>query len=265
MRAPSMADTLLGRKRALSEAIAAANVELRRAKRSVADAAARRLRREDTEWVLSGTLLATSLAVYALADFNPEAAVVHLKGAGRQRWPWAPRTDTEVLAILEAAFLEADIGELVALCEGRHPAGSEASRVAAACVAQWRSVVWANGCGVHPDTEAIATEYEAFRQTYDEGVRPPLWLGCRGARKRGTRLRRRWGGRFGVSRPHEVMPAAEMRDKVPRRALGSLCCLNDGSAIVVCHGLCFLRACTPQRRNALPPTRMTIRQRVGTH
>jgi hypothetical protein len=228
-----MAGELLGRKRALSEAIAEASVELRRVKRSVADAAARRRRRGDTEWVLSGTLLDTTLAVYALADFNPEAAVVHLKGAGRQRWPWAPKTDAELIAIVEAAFLNADLGELAALCEHNHPAGNEVLRAAAACVAQWRSVVWTRACGVHPDTAAIATEYEAVRQIFDEGVRPPLWLGCRGARKRGTRLRRRWGGRFGVSRPREILPATEMLDKVARGAIGAVSRSTDGSPNVL--------------------------------
>ena len=70
---------------------------------------------------------------------------------------------------------------------------------------------------VLPDTEAIAVEYEAVRATFGEDVRPPLWLGALGARKRGSRLRRCWGGRYGIVRPREILPAAEMLAKADLR------------------------------------------------
>ena len=64
-----------------------------------------------------------------------------------------------------------------------------------------------------PDTEALALEYERVRKTFAAGVLPRLWQGTPGARKRGTRLREGWGGRFGVMRPREVLSAAETLEK----------------------------------------------------
>ena len=49
---------------------------------------------------------------------------------------------------------------------------------------------------------------ERVRESFPEDIRPPRWLGGVGWRKKGTRLRRHWGGRFGAQRMHEVLPAA---------------------------------------------------------
>ena len=89
------------------------------------------------------------------------------------------------------------------------PKNAVALRGAVACIAQWRAVVWCRGCSVHPDTEALAAQYDAVRQNFPVHIRPAQWLGTAGARKRGTRLRHRWGRRYCVVRParlpHEVL------------------------------------------------------------
>ena len=215
-------DPRVARKRALDAGIEAADAqlaELRKARRAAKEADARRSRREAREWAL--TLperrhdLETVLAIFMLADYEPEPAVVFLRGLGRQYHWDLPKTDAELLGLVEAVFLAADLADLESLCDESDP--SAALRAATACVAQWRSVVWCRATGVHPDTEAIALKYEAVRRTFSADVRPPLWHGAPGARKRGTRLRLRWGGRYGLVHCREVLPAAIMLAKVARR------------------------------------------------
>ena len=217
----SVMDRRLVRKRALDTGIEAADAELaelRRARRAAKEADARRRRREEREWVLTVPErrqdLETVLAIFMLGDYAPEPVVVFLRGLGRQYHWEAPKTNEELLGIIEAAFLAEDLARLASLCDEDNP--TAALRAAASCVAQWRSVVWSRGTSAYPYTEAIAVEYESVRATFAEDVRPPLWHGAPGARKRGTRLRRRWGGRCGPVRPREILPAAEMLAKVAR-------------------------------------------------
>ena len=72
------------------------------------------------------------------------------------------------------------------------------------CVCAFWAVVVGGGAG------------ERVRESFPEDIRPPRWLGGVGWRKKGTRLRRHWGGRFGAQRMHEVLPAAAMLAKVGR-------------------------------------------------
>ena len=215
----SVKDPRLARKRALDVGIEAADVELaelRRRRRAVNEADARRRRREERDWVLTvperGRDIETALAIFMLGEYAPEPVVVFLRRLGRQYHWETPKTDVELLAIVEAAFLAADLLGLHSLCDEENP--SAALLIATVWIAQWRSVVWCRGTGIHPDTEAIAVEYESVRRTFAENVRPPLWHGAPGSRKQGTRLRRRWGGRYGIVRPRDVLPAAVMLAKV---------------------------------------------------
>ena len=70
----------------------------------------------------------------------------------------------ELLAIVEAALLDADLLGLHSRCDDENP--SATLLTATAWIVQWRSVVWCRGTGIHPDTEAIAVEYEAVRLTF---------------------------------------------------------------------------------------------------
>lgn len=212
MAQPSV-DDLRDRKRVLSQELVSVANAVTKARRAVncRDAAQAR------EWVLVGRLRQTALAVYVLAGYAPEPVIVFLRGAGRQR-RWCAKTDAELLDLTETAFLHMDLEDICALCDEDAPADGEAFRRAVACVAQWRAVSWSRvqlaERHVAPDTETLAVEYEAVRATFTEQFRPRLWLGASGARKQGTRLRQRWGGRCGVMRPREVLPAADMREKV---------------------------------------------------
>ena len=215
-------DPRVALKRALDDGLAAARAELaqlRKARRIANEAEARRVLREQREWNLAVPErrqdLATAMAMFMLADYAPEPVVVFLRALGRQYHWEKPKTNAELLALVEDAFLAADLAELDALCDEENP--TAALRAATVRVAQWRSIVWCRGTAVHPDTEAIAVEYEQVRATFGEDVRPPLWLGTHGARKQGTRLRRRWGGRYGIVRPREILPTEVMLAKVDLR------------------------------------------------
>ena len=115
--------------------------------------------------------------------------------------------------------MKTDFEEILAICgESWAPVNELALRRAMACVAQWRTVTWSARQTaerhVAPDTEALAVEYERVRANFVGPVLAPLWLGTAGARKQGTRLRQRWGGRFAVLRPRDVVSPAVMRAKV---------------------------------------------------
>jgi hypothetical protein len=115
-------------------------------------------------------------------------------------------------------------------------------------------VAWARGCneqqGVAPSTEAMLQRLEEQRRRLPEAARPPP----RGSSAEGkgrmcaSRLRVRWGGRYGAIRVRDGVPSQEMRDKVVRmrcpsalthlppivhiwvRFLGSVCATSKGSS-----------------------------------
>ena len=84
-------------------------------KQSVSEAAARKRRRLEREWVLKGDVLDKALAIFVLGDYAPEPIVVFLRSVGRQHHWDSPKTDNEVLEIVENAFLAADFWELVSI------------------------------------------------------------------------------------------------------------------------------------------------------
>ena len=120
--------------------------------------------------------------------------------------------------IVEEAFDSTSADEVEAVCDEWGPADKLAAQRAVACVSKWKTLTWSRlrlaEHHVAPDTETLAVQFEAIRGTFAESFRPRGWLGAAGARKRGTRLRERWGGRFGAMRPREMLPAAERQEKV---------------------------------------------------
>ena len=66
---------------------------------------------------------------------------------------------------------------------------------------------------VAPYTEVRTLRYEGIREAFMDPMQPQPWLGAAGARKRGARLRVRWGGRIGLVRPRGVLPTVEMREE----------------------------------------------------
>ena len=215
MSHPSL-EELRSEKRALAQAAQDVNERLRKARRTAEGAAARKSR----EWVLQGRLRNTALIIYVWAGFAPEPVVVFLRGAGRQRG-WVEKTAAELMDLVESAFDSIDSDELNLFCDEWAPADELAAKRAAACVSQWRTVAWSRSQlaerHVALDTETLAVQFVAIRGAFAENFRPRVWLGAAGARKRGARLRDRWGGRFVAPRPRELLPSAERLGKAGGR------------------------------------------------
>ena len=230
MSDPNRAEALRGQKRALSAAISKSLVDLnllRRAEKRAEDAAAR-------AWNLDlyPEVRRVSLIIYALADYNLEPVVVYLRGqAGKRHWPTRPAV--EVGALVDACFLQVDLWELAALTQLEGPTDVGAMRTAVACVEQWHAVVWCRAQNsqkqVAPYSAAVMLEYERARAQLPADIRPSVWLGASGDRKRASRWRARWGGRFVALRPRDIIPVQELREKAQqcsRTALGIWACLS---------------------------------------
>ena len=83
--------------------------------------------------------LDTAMAIFMLADYAPEPVVVFLWALGRQYHWETPKTKAELLALVEDAFLAADLVGLGAICDEEEP--TAALRAATVRVTQCRSIV----------------------------------------------------------------------------------------------------------------------------
>ena len=205
---------MLGRKRALDEALAANRAELKRARRGARDStrAAARM------WQLSDSTRRIALIAYVLADYHVEPAVRFLVASGRERH-WPGKLEEELATMVEDHFLEVGETELAAITDMEGPADGKAMKAALSYVEQWRLAEWATRLntdkGVAPSTEALLQQLEVQRLALPELVRPD----ARGsvveprARVWASSFRRRWGGRYGRIRVREHVPLEEMMAK----------------------------------------------------
>lgn len=191
---------------------AAVTTEAKRLRRRIRDSQAA----AERHWVLNEHLRIRALLVYTLAECSVEPAVVYVSSeAARRGWP--VRTEAEIARMVEDLFLAADDDEIESFHDQATPSDPDAMRAALAWVEQWRLRPWAesnNRLGIHPDTRLAIETYEARRAALPADLRPRLWLGTPGARKRGTRWRERWGGRDGSLRPRDVAPLPQLRERV---------------------------------------------------
>lgn len=211
------ADAMRLRRCELRREIAAVGREAKRKRWSLRQSAAA----AERAWALAGSLLNTVLIICFLADGVVDPAVVFLAGAGRERH-WPAKDEEELARIVNAAFMAADVLGIASLCSTDDPSDANAMRVATDVVLQWRTVAWAteqNRKGVAPGASAMLSHAERVRAALPEGVRPRPWgvPTAAGARKRLTRLRRRWHGRLATLRAREVVPLEEMKDKASPR------------------------------------------------
>ena len=214
MEGGSRLGDLRSEKRTLADALVANHADakrLRRAMKRTEEAAARAWNLNEFEDVRRVVLI-----IYTLADFCVLPAAVYLAGAGGRRH-WPRRADADIATLIEQCFLEADLEDVAALSDIDDPRDVVSMRTAVACVEQWRSATWCRAQnerrGVAPDTAAVMVEYERARANLPADIRPNVWLGQVGARKRATRWRQRWGGRLGVLRPRDILPVHEMLEK----------------------------------------------------
>ena len=88
-------------------------------------------------WQLPPPLRRAGLIAYALADYRVEPAVKLLAANDRKRH-WADKTQGELVALVEALFLEVDEAELAGLADTEHPEDGGAMRIALPYVEEWR-------------------------------------------------------------------------------------------------------------------------------
>ena len=193
---------------AIDEALASSRAELRRAQAQA--------RSHARAWVLAAPLRREVLIVYVLAGYDTEPAAHYLrKVAARRKWP---PMDTDVLKLVEDAFMSADPDEIAALTDAVAPSDPAAMQSASKCVEEWRLVRWARdqntGRGVAPTTDALLQRLASDRLAcgHDEPHGRGTAIDA-SARMWATRFRRRWGGRVGSIGTSPTLTASDMRAK----------------------------------------------------
>ena len=184
---------------------------VRAASRRAAQARAR-------EWDLSGQLRNTAIIAYVQAGYDAEPAVRFLKMAGRVRH-WPDSVDEDLAVLVEDTFIAMESAEVADLTDEENPSDAAAMKGAATYVEEWRLCkVWAVrqnlAAGVAPSTEAMLAELGARR--VDAGRDDAFAVGTVAdsrARMFMTRMRRRWGGRFGSIPACEHLPLSEALPK----------------------------------------------------
>ena len=179
-------------------------------------AAAERKRKQ--QWHFSAELQQVALILCDKGHPDTSAATAFLMRAAAKR-KWEERPEAEVSELVVTMYLEADLHDLVALCDATNPSNQKAMQSALRfweewCLAQWVEETNAKK-GVAPPTAALLDCWEARRRNYPEGVRPS----ARGlpaeawSRMWAMRFRRRWGIRHGAIRGREPMTVHEMLEK----------------------------------------------------
>ena len=211
---PSHSEVLRSEKRKLSAAISEKLAEAKRLRR--ADTRAENAAKRAWNLDLFPDVRRVALIIHTLADYKVEPAVVYLRGAaGKRKWP--KRDAAWIGALVDACFMEVDLWGLAALTHVDEPTDVGAMREAVACVEQWRAVIWRRGQTaekqVAPYSAAVILQYERARAELPADIRPSVWLGSVGEKKRASRWRKRWGGRFGTLRPRGIISLEELREK----------------------------------------------------
>ena len=209
-------EALLAQRAAVSDALTeqreAVSVAQRGARRAVAALA--------RHWQLDAHQRRVALIAYVHAGYDAEAAAKFLAIDGQRRG-WSPKPDGELCRLVEDAWLEADLAEVLPFCDERAPADWRAMLEAVRYVEEWRLVAWARDlaaspAGVAPSTLAVLRRAEENRARVPEAIRPAslgLVVNAR-ARSWAFRWRERWGGHFGLIRTREPLTTEEACAKV---------------------------------------------------
>ena len=173
--------------------------EIKRARKEMQKKAAADAR----AWRLPEPMRRAVLAMYSLADYDAEPAVIYLQARRRQH-QWPEKSDTDVARLVEDLFAASDSEEFAALQDVSDPLDLNALRVAVKHVEEWKAVAWARSlnsqAGVAPSSESMLERLEESRQQLPEAIRPsPAGTAAlKSARARIRRIRQRWRGRFGA-------------------------------------------------------------------
>lgn len=168
-------------------------------------------------WQPSRTLCNTAVITYALSEWSVEPASHLLKREARAR-EWPCKTDGELRVLVEDMFSALTEVDIVALLDQDSPSDPQALKLAMKCLEEWRLCAWALQQniekGVAPSTSSMLQQLAVIRAAL--GFANPHAVGTvqsRSARMFISRVRRRWGGRFGVIREVEIMPQHEKHTK----------------------------------------------------
>ena len=191
----------------------------------------RRERRENQaqqrQWRLREDVRRVVLIVLVLAHGASAPLVPYLQGVGR-RSHWPEKSEDEIDELALDLFLDADVDWVTELSDEGAPADPVAMRTALCIVSEWRVAVWTEAQnrqrGAAPSTSMVLAEFERHRAQFPEAVRPRR-MGASAdpaARKRVSRWRYRWGGRYGQIRAREVVPLPLLQAKAARLRRGEL-------------------------------------------
>ena len=170
-------------------------------------------------WRVDGWLLNAVVIAYT-AEWEVEPAAQLLTMAARRR-QWPPKSEAELARLVEDVFSmywDASKADFPALIDADAPADAKAMRAANAALDEWRVVRWALRQniekGVAPSTQSMLDEFALSRALH--GHSNPHAAGSvvePRARMFISRVRRRWGGRYGSMPAVEELSAQEMQDK----------------------------------------------------
>ena len=188
--------------------------EAKRLKKNAARTAAAAAR----QWSLTERMVRVVLMCTLLADGVPDPGVVFLRGQGRRRPTWPYKSDEELAIMVLDRFLTTDVAGVISMCDQATTPDSGALVESTRLVEEWRVSAWAaaaNHKGASLATSSVFDEFERRRAALPEELRPPCWgsSSSGASRKKATRWRARFGGRMGVLRPTEIVPADEMKRK----------------------------------------------------
>ena len=177
----------------------------------------------ERQWVTTDRMRHAILIMLDQAQGDAAPAAKFLEVTAMERhWPARPDEDRRRLAedvFLRSTCSDAALEEYAAVVDLEDPTDPLAANVALRYVLEWRVVRWATRQNLEkqlaPNTGQLLDRYELERLRLPERVRPPprgtSQSAC--ARRWATRLRGRWGGRFGAFKAREVVPVGEMRSR----------------------------------------------------
>ena len=170
-------------------------------------------------WHLLPCILDTMLAIYALAGYSPEPAVVYLHECGRRKG-WPDRPDHELSRLVEDSFLSFDDERLASLTDSYEPMDDSIYRIALRYAEEWQLVKWGETLnaerGVAPPTSMLISQAQAVGMQLPSAVTG--WSRARkiplAAVRWAARFRMRWKCRMGKLRAREWISVEEARAKV---------------------------------------------------
>ena len=169
------------------------------------------------------------MIIYMLAAYRAVPASKFLQLAGRKR-RWPERSGEELDILVEALFVQCDVGVLAHRCDLEDPEDPAALTEALKHVEEWRALAYVEDlnkrCGVAPSTEDVLQKMEQNRLKIPTPLRP-VGKGVAAevkARMWARRWRDRWGARHGKLRVLDEVPLAEMRSKAQSFLI---CCLRS--------------------------------------